>query len=109
MAVAILARAPSSHSAQMAASRWAQDPANKQGVIDLLIDKTKTAPAVAERIYNFYVVANPSIMGVDDLRNEPVESVVRILREEGTVADMPPTSQWRDATYIQRARQLLGR
>jgi NitT/TauT family transport system substrate-binding protein len=95
--------------AQMAASRWAQDPANKQAVIDLLVDKTKTTPAVAERIYNFYIVTNPGIMGVDDLRTEPVESVVRILREEGTVTEMPPTSQWRDTSYIQQARQLVGR
>ena len=95
--------------AQMAAGRWAQEPGNKQALIDLLIDKTKTTPAVAERIYNFYIVTNPGIMGVDDLRNEPVESVLRILREEGTVADMPPSSQWRDPTYIQRARQMLGR
>jgi NitT/TauT family transport system substrate-binding protein len=95
--------------AQIAASRWAQDPANKTALIELLVDKTKTSPAISERIYDFYIVRNPGIMGVDDLRNEPVESVVRILREEGTVTDMPPASQWRDGSYIERARQLLGR
>ncbi len=95
--------------AQAAASRWAQDPANKQALIDLIVDKTKASQAVAERIYNFYIVTDPGIMGVDDLRTEPVDSVVRILQDEGTITDMPPASQWRDPTYIQRARQLLAR
>ena len=95
--------------AQIAANRWALDPANKTALMDLIMQKTNTSAAIAERVYDFYIVQNPGIVGVDDLRTEPVEAVLRILREEGTVEDMPPTAQWRDASFIQQARQLLGR
>ncbi|HEY7063583.1 MAG TPA: ABC transporter substrate-binding protein, partial [Chloroflexota bacterium] len=95
--------------AQIAANRWAQDPANKAAVLDSIVQHTKTTAAIAERVYDAYIVQNPGLLGVDDLRTEPVEAVVRILREEGTVTDMPPTSQWRDASYIQQARQLVSR
>jgi NitT/TauT family transport system substrate-binding protein len=95
--------------AQIAANRWAQEPANKAALLDVIMQHTNTSAAIAERVYDFYVVQNPGVMGVDDLRTEPIESVVRILREEGTVTDLPPTSQWRDGSYIQRARELVGR
>jgi ABC-type nitrate/sulfonate/bicarbonate transport system substrate-binding protein len=95
--------------AQIAGSRWSQDPANKAALIDVIVQHTNTTPAIAERIYDSYIVQNPGIMGVDDLRTEPVENVLRILREEGTVTEMPPTAQWRDGSYIQRARERLGR
>lgn len=94
---------------QIVANRWAQDPANKAAVVDIIMQRTNTPPVIAERVYDFYVVQNPGIIGVDDLRAEPAENVLRILREEGTVTDMPPTAQWRDASYIQQARQRLGR
>ena len=55
-------RAGASQAAQIAASRWAQDPANKTALIRLLVDKTKTTPAISERIYDFYIVQNPGIM-----------------------------------------------
>ncbi len=94
--------------AQIAANHWAQEPANKAALIDMIVQHTHTSAAIAERVYDFYIVQNPGVMGVDDLRTEPIDAVVRILREEGTVTDMPPTNQWRDPSYIQRARQLVG-
>jgi ABC-type nitrate/sulfonate/bicarbonate transport system substrate-binding protein len=94
---------------QMNASRWAREPANKAALLELIMKHTNTSAEIAERVYDYYIIQNPGVVGVDDLRTEPVESVLRILREEGTVTDMPPTAQWRDGSYIQQARQLAGR
>jgi NitT/TauT family transport system substrate-binding protein len=94
---------------QIGGNRWAREPANKAALLEIIMRHVNTSAEIAERVYDFYVVQNPGVVGVDDLRTEPVESVLRILREEGTVTDMPPTAQWRDGSYIQQARQLIGR
>jgi NitT/TauT family transport system substrate-binding protein len=93
---------------QIKAKRWAHDPANKAAIIDMIVTRTSTTPTVAERVYDFYVVKNPHLVGVEDLLPEPVQTVAQILREWESLPDLPPDNVWRDATYIQRARQLAG-
>jgi ABC-type nitrate/sulfonate/bicarbonate transport system substrate-binding protein len=95
--------------AQIKGKQWAHDPANRAALIEIIVDKARTTPAVAERIYDFYVVKNPHIVGVDALTDEATRSVVQILREYEGVTDLPPESAWRDGSYIERARQLAAR
>jgi ABC-type nitrate/sulfonate/bicarbonate transport system substrate-binding protein len=93
---------------QIKAKQWAHDPANKAALIDMLVAHTNTTPAIAERVYNFYAVQNPNIVGVDNLIDEPTRAVVNILTEWENLPPLPPESQWRDPSFIQRARQRAG-
>jgi ABC-type nitrate/sulfonate/bicarbonate transport system substrate-binding protein len=95
--------------AQIKANQWAQDPANKAAFIDLIVRQTRTTPAVAERVHDFYIVQNPNIVGVDGLRQVPTQTVVSILQEWEGLPALPPESEWRNDTYIQRARQVAAR
>ncbi len=95
--------------AQIKANKWAQDPANKAAVIDVIVRQTRTTPAIAERVYDFYIVQHPDIMGVDGLREAPTQAVVNILQEWEGLGTMPPESEWRNGSYVERARQLAAR
>jgi ABC-type nitrate/sulfonate/bicarbonate transport system substrate-binding protein len=95
--------------AQIKANQWAQAPANKAAVIDVIVRNAHTTPAIAASIYDFYMVENPSIVGVADLQAQPVQAVVDILREWEGLGALPPDAQWKDASFVQQARQLAAR
>ncbi len=82
---------------------------HKAAVIDVLVRFARTTPAIAERIHEFYMVKNPHVVGVGDLREEPVQAVVSILREWEGLGALPPEAEWKDGSFVQRARQLAAR
>jgi ABC-type nitrate/sulfonate/bicarbonate transport system substrate-binding protein len=94
---------------QIKGNTWAQDPANKAAFVDLIVSRARTTPAIAERVWDFYTVQNKAIVGVADLRSEPTDAVVNILREMEGLGALPPDAEWRDGSFVQRARQLAGR
>lgn len=94
---------------QILANRWAQDPANRAATVELLVRNARAEPAIAERVYDFYIKERPGIVGVDDLKDAPTQSVISILRDMEDLPPLPPDAQWKDASYIQRARQLAAR
>jgi ABC-type nitrate/sulfonate/bicarbonate transport system substrate-binding protein len=94
---------------QIKANGWAQNPANKAAFVDLIVNRARTTPVIAERIWDFYTVQNKTIVGVDDLRREPADAVVSILREMEGLGALPPDAEWRDGSFVQRARQVAAR
>jgi hypothetical protein len=94
---------------QIKANTWAQDPANKAAFVELVVGRARTTAAIAERVWDFYTVQNKTIVGVADLRAEPVAAVVSILRDMEGLGALPPDAEWRDGSYVQRARALAAR
>lgn len=94
--------------AQIKAHRWALDPTNKAAFIDLVVSRARTTPPIAERVWEYYTVENKASMGLDDLRREPTDAVISILREWEGLGALPPESEWRDASFVQRARALVA-
>jgi NitT/TauT family transport system substrate-binding protein len=91
------------------AKQWAHDPANREAVVALLVERARTTPTIAERIYDFYAVDNPHIVAIDNLVDEPTRAVVSILTEWENLPALPPENQWRDARPVQQARQVAAR
>jgi ABC-type nitrate/sulfonate/bicarbonate transport system substrate-binding protein len=94
---------------QIKGNAWAQDPANKAAFVELVVNRARTTPAIAERVWDFYTVQNKTIVGVADLRPEPVAAVVSILRDMEGLGALPPDAEWRDGSFVERARALAAR
>jgi ABC-type nitrate/sulfonate/bicarbonate transport system substrate-binding protein len=94
---------------QIKAQEWAKDPANKVAFVDLIVRNARTTPEVAEKVHDFYIVQHPTIIAVDDLKSAPTQAVVNILREWEGLEALPPDADWRNASYVERARQLAAR
>ncbi|HZR99516.1 MAG TPA: ABC transporter substrate-binding protein [Chloroflexota bacterium] len=93
---------------QIKANQWAHDAANKDAVVDVIVRNAHTTPEIAQRIYDFYIVQKPNVVDVSTLQTGPVQSVVSILRDDEGLTGLPPDSQWKDGSYVARARQLVG-
>ncbi len=76
---------------------------------DLIVSRARTTPPIAEGVWDFYTVQNKTIVGADDLRREPTDAVISILHEWEGLGALPPKGEWRDASFVQRARALAAR
>jgi ABC-type nitrate/sulfonate/bicarbonate transport system substrate-binding protein len=94
---------------QIKGQQWAKDPANRAAFVDLIVRNARTTPEVAEKVYDFYIVQHPNIIAVDDLKTTPTQAVANILQEWEGLPPLPPDADWRNGSYIQRARQLAAR
>lgn len=90
------------------AQQWAKAPENHQALVDLVMEQARSPREIAEQIYDYYVVQNPGAIDSTDVREGPIGSVVRILRELQDLPPLPPEGTWIDRTYAQRAHDAVG-
>lgn len=92
------------------AKDWAARPENKEAVIQIVMDETRSPREVAEQCYDYYVVRYPNALDFTDLKEAPVQNVVRLMRElEDEAPNLPPESQWVDRSYAHKATELARR
>jgi ABC-type nitrate/sulfonate/bicarbonate transport system substrate-binding protein len=90
------------------AQEWAKAPANHQPMVDLVTEESHSPREIAEQIYDYYVVQNPDAVDSTDLRQGPIDSVVRILRELQDLPPLPPETTWIDPAAARQAREAVA-
>lgn len=86
---------------------WARQPENKEAVIQIMMDETRSPREVAEQCYEYYVVRYPNALDFTDLKEAPVQNVIRLMRElEDEPPNLPAESQWIDRSFARRAAEL---
>jgi NitT/TauT family transport system substrate-binding protein len=89
------------------ANDWAHRPENKEAVIELLMRETRSSREIAEQCYEYYFVRYPHALDFTDLKDAPVQNVIRLMRElEDEPPNLPPESQWIDRSFARRAAEL---
>jgi ABC-type nitrate/sulfonate/bicarbonate transport system substrate-binding protein len=95
--------------AAIRAKQWALAPANRDALLQVWMDETKSERRTAEVMYEDYVVKHPEQVDFSDVREAPLRAVEQIMRELEDLPALPPDSQWIDRSNTQRARQLAAR
>ncbi|MBX5490587.1 MAG: ABC transporter substrate-binding protein [Chloroflexi bacterium] len=93
--------------AMIRANDWAHRPENKEAVIDIMMKETRSSREIAEQCYDYYIVRHPNALDFTDLKDAPVQNVIRLMRElEDEPPNLPAESQWIDRSFARRAAEL---
>jgi ABC-type nitrate/sulfonate/bicarbonate transport system substrate-binding protein len=87
---------------------WAHAPANREALLQLWMEQTRSTRAIAEQMYDYYVVQHPGLIDTSDVQAVPVQAVVRIMRELEDLPALPPETEWIDRGPAARARQVAA-
>lgn len=90
----------------VAADRYLNDPANREDVIAILAEATKSGATESAQTYDLVIAQEQGFsqegeIGLDGLRN-----VIAILGETGVLeAPLPPAEKYYDLSYLERAQR----
>ncbi|HZS01177.1 MAG TPA: ABC transporter substrate-binding protein [Chloroflexota bacterium] len=87
---------------------WAHDPANREALLNIWMEETQSPRAVAEQMYDYYIVQHPKLVDSSGLLAEPIGAVIKLQQELEDLPALPPESQWVDRSITERARQVAG-
>lgn len=87
---------------------WAHRPENREQLIEIWMQETQSPRAVAEQMYEYYIVQHPQLVDASDVRPGPIQAVIKIQQELEDLPPLPPESQWIDHSFVERARQVAA-
>ncbi|HLH22066.1 MAG TPA: ABC transporter substrate-binding protein [Chloroflexota bacterium] len=88
----------------IAADRFMYDPANRETVISLLADGTKSGQEESSQTYDLIIVREQALSKEGELSPEGIQNVIAILGETGVLEPPLPTAdKYYDLSYLERA------
>ncbi len=96
--------------AQLRATRWLNDPANRSKAIDILVKRANSTPELAGKSYNELVVVNKSFPNVGQTSPKTFQTVLDALASLKVLTPpLPPPTKFFDNRYVDRATAELNR
>jgi NitT/TauT family transport system substrate-binding protein len=90
----------------VAADRFMYDPANRETVINLLAEGTKSGLEESTQTYDLVIVREQALSREGELSPEGLRNVITILGETGILdPPLPAAEKYYDLSYLERARQ----
>jgi ABC-type nitrate/sulfonate/bicarbonate transport system substrate-binding protein len=90
----------------VAADRFMYDPANRDTVINLLAEGTKSGLDESTQTYDLVIVREQALSKEGELNLEGLRNVIAILGETGILdPPLPAAEKYYDLAYLERARQ----
>jgi ABC-type nitrate/sulfonate/bicarbonate transport system substrate-binding protein len=90
----------------VAADRFMYDPANRETVIDLLADGTKSGIEESTQTYDLVIVHEQALSKEGELSPEGLQNVIAIIGETGILSQpLPAAEKYYDLSYLERAKQ----
>ncbi|HZR99031.1 MAG TPA: ABC transporter substrate-binding protein [Chloroflexota bacterium] len=93
----------------IAADRFMYDPANRDAVINLLAEGTKSGIEESTQTYDLVIVREQALSKEGELSPEGLQNVIAILGETGILTPpLPSADKYYDLSYLERARAAGG-